>query len=208
MAQTFSLLPVFRPVLSKGASKAKIVWHLVAINFGYVYFCFVTYFSEIFLVNIFFSKLFFQNFSEIFCVKIFFSKLFFPNFSFQIFSSQFFFQLFSKIFFWGLYSRCLSVYGDKTDSMYLCYEKSRVAGATRDKYITYRTDTDRSAVYVSRLTATHCSYTRHNFLIHRGLKSQNLFVFPDFNQLASWRIRIILYFLFFFLFQSRLALML
>ena len=28
MPQTFSLLPVFRPVLSKGASKAKIVWHL------------------------------------------------------------------------------------------------------------------------------------------------------------------------------------
>ena len=32
--------------------------------------------------------------------------------------------------------------------MYLCYEKSRVAGATRDNYITYRTDTGRSAVYV------------------------------------------------------------
>ena len=28
MPQMFSLLPVFRPVLSKGASKAKIVWHL------------------------------------------------------------------------------------------------------------------------------------------------------------------------------------
>ena len=28
MSQTFSLLSVFRPVLSKGASKAKIVWHL------------------------------------------------------------------------------------------------------------------------------------------------------------------------------------
>ena len=28
MPQTFSLLPVFRPVLSKGASKAKIVGHL------------------------------------------------------------------------------------------------------------------------------------------------------------------------------------
>ena len=34
--------------------------------------------------------------------------------------------------------------------MYLCYEKLRVAGATRDKYITYRTDIGRSAVYVSR----------------------------------------------------------
>ena len=34
--------------------------------------------------------------------------------------------------------------------MYLCYEKSRVAGATRDKYVTYRTDIGRSAVYVSR----------------------------------------------------------
>ena len=36
--------------------------------------------------------------------------------------------------------------------------------------------------------------TRHNFLIYRGLKSRNLFIFPDFNQLASWRIRIIVYF--------------
>ena len=53
-----------------------------------------------------------------------------------------------------------------------------------------------------------CSLTRHSFIIHRGLKSRNLFVFPDFNQLASWRIRKIVYFLFFFLFRSRLALML
>ena len=84
--------------------------------------------------------------------------------------------------------------------MYLCYEKSKVAGATRDKYITYHTDTGRSAVYVSRPTATHCSHTRHNFLIHRGLNSRNLFVFPDFNELASWRIRIIVYiYIFFFL---------
>ena len=34
MPQTFSLLPVFRPVLSKGASKAKIVWHLSMLLFA------------------------------------------------------------------------------------------------------------------------------------------------------------------------------
>ena len=34
--------------------------------------------------------------------------------------------------------------------MYLCYQKSRVAGATPEKYIPYRTDIGRSAVYVSR----------------------------------------------------------
>ena len=44
----------------------------------------------------------------------------------------------------------------------------------------------------------HGSYTRHNFLIHRGLKSRNLFIFPDFNQPASWRIRIIVYIYIFF----------
>ena len=40
---------------------------------------------------------------------------------------------------------------------------SRVAGATRDKYVTYRTDTGRSAVYASRprlLYATQLSYTQ------------------------------------------------
>ena len=142
-------------------------------------------------MNIFlFCNLFLRNF---FCQN-FFSKFFLQIFFFQIYSSQFFFQNFFSnfvqiFFFWGLYSRCLPVYRDKTDSMYLCYEKSRVAGATRDKYITYRTDTGRWAVYGNRPTATHCSYMRRNSLIHRGLKSRNLFVFPDFNQLASWRIR-------------------
>ena len=104
MAQTFSLLPVFRPVLSKCASKAKIVWHLVAINFGYEIFCFVIYFSEIFIVKIFlqifffkifFSKLFFFNFFS----KFFFQKCFFSNFFLTIFFTKFFFQLLSKFSF-------------------------------------------------------------------------------------------------------------
>ena len=38
-----------------------------------------------------------------------------------------------------------SIVGEEVNSV-----ESRVAGATRDKYITYRTDTGRSAVYVSR----------------------------------------------------------
>ena len=89
MPQTFSLAPVFRPVLSKGARKANIVWHLLkfAIKFSDEYFCFGINFS--------------QNF-----FSTFFSELFFL-----------------KFFFCGLYSRCLPVYRDKTDSMYLCDEK-------------------------------------------------------------------------------------
>ena len=67
----------------------------IAINFDYKYFCFVIYFS-----------------------KIVYPKLF-PKFVFNIFFLKFLF----KIFFWGLYSWCLPVYRDKTNSMYLCYEK-------------------------------------------------------------------------------------
>ena len=118
MAHTFSLLPAFRPVLSKGASKAKIVWHLVAINFGYEYFCSVIYFPEIFFVkicfNIFFSKLFSQNFffkifspnffSQNFFSKLFFFKFFPQNFIFKIFSPNFFSQnFFSKFFFFKFF---------------------------------------------------------------------------------------------------------
>ena len=59
------------------------------------------FFSEIFFVKIFYSKFFLQ---------ILFANIFFPTFV-------------QNFFFWGLYSRCLPVYSDKTDSMYLCYEK-------------------------------------------------------------------------------------
>ena len=63
MPQTFSLLPVFRPVLSKQAENSVALIN-VAINFGYEYFSFVIYLS-----NIFFIKTFFQHF---------FFKIFFP----------------------------------------------------------------------------------------------------------------------------------
>ena len=88
MAQTFSLLPVFRPVLSKGASKAKIVWQLVSINFGYEYFCFVIYFSEIFFVIIFFQICFLKTFLQNFFSKFFF-KIFSPNFFSNFFQNFF-----------------------------------------------------------------------------------------------------------------------
>ena len=102
---------VFRPVLSKRASKAKIVWHLsMLLKFGDEYFCFGIYFSKIF-----FSTFFSQNFCSKFFFQNFFFKIFFPKFLLQIF-----FQIF---FFCGLYSRCLPVYREKTDSTYLCYEK-------------------------------------------------------------------------------------
>ena len=57
--QTFSSLPVFRPVLSKGASKISVAFINVAINFGYEYFCYVICFSNIFsqnFLNIFFFR--------------------------------------------------------------------------------------------------------------------------------------------------------
>ena len=47
---------------------------------------------------------------EYFSFVIHFSKIFCQNF-------------FPKFVFWGFYSRCSPVYRDKTDSMYLCYEK-------------------------------------------------------------------------------------
>ena len=84
----------------------------VAINFRYEYFCFVIYFSEIFLSKLFFkilSKIFSWNFFSIFFPKIFFSN-FFPTFC-------------QNFFFSGFYSRPLPVYREKTNSMYLCYEK-------------------------------------------------------------------------------------
>ena len=65
MPQPFSLLPVFRPVLSKQGENSVVLIN-VAINFGYEYFSFVIYFSTFFLSklfsNIFFSTFFFQNF--------------------------------------------------------------------------------------------------------------------------------------------------
>ena len=88
--QTFSLLPVFRPILSKQGENSVALIN-VAINFGYEYFSFVIYFFKIFFIKLF-SQTFFSNF-------------------------------FAKFVFWGLYSRYSPVYRDKTDSMYLCYEK-------------------------------------------------------------------------------------
>ena len=55
--------------------------------------------------------------------------------------------------------------------MYLCYEKSRVVGATRDKYITYRTDIGRSAVYVSR---THRTFLLKFLTLYDSENVQNL----------------------------------
>ena len=114
--------------------KNSVVLINVAIKFGDEYFCFGIYFSKTFFVKSIFVNFFFQNvftkiffpkcFYQNFCWQIFFSKFFFLNFFFRFFFLKFFFQhFFSKIFFWGLCSRCLPVYRDKTDSMYLCYEK-------------------------------------------------------------------------------------
>ena len=65
----------------------------VAINFGYEYFCFVIYFSEIFSVKTFF-KIFFPKFF----LKTFFSKFFSQNFCFKFFPHSFFPTFFSNFF--------------------------------------------------------------------------------------------------------------
>ena len=78
MPQTFSLLPVFRPVLSKGASKAKIVWQC-CYKFWLCKFFFVTYSSKIFcskfFVQNFFPKIFFQLFFKICFLRALLSML-------------------------------------------------------------------------------------------------------------------------------------
>ena len=86
---------------------------------------------NIFVLLFIFPKFFFQHFFFNFFNNIFFStfflQIFFLNFFFKFFP-QFFFKIFfptffQKFFFWGLHSRCLPVYRNKTDSMYLCHEK-------------------------------------------------------------------------------------
>ena len=81
MPQTFSLLPVIRPVLSKQGENSVALIN-VAINFGYEYFFFVIYFSKIF-----FSNFFSQNFCSKLFPKFFFQNLF-PIFFFSTFFSQ------------------------------------------------------------------------------------------------------------------------
>ena len=112
MPQTFSLLPVCRPVLSKGAKQVKNSEALInfAINLAYEYFCFVIYFSKSFVFKFylhfflnFISNIFFYFISNIFLnfiSKIFFKfyfQKFFSKFLFQIFFPNFFFKFFFKI---------------------------------------------------------------------------------------------------------------
>ena len=66
MPQTFSLLPVFRHVLSKGASKAKIATYQ---------YCYKFWLWIFFFCNLFVQNFFYQNFFP----KFFLSKLF-PKF--------------------------------------------------------------------------------------------------------------------------------
>ena len=93
MLQTFSLLPVFRPFLSKQGENSVALIN-VAINFGYEYFSFVIYFSKIFFIKTFFQNFLYQNFFP----KFFFQN-FFPKFYFNIFFSKFFFQKFFSNFY-------------------------------------------------------------------------------------------------------------
>ena len=65
---THVFITLFRPVLSKGASKAKIVWHLsmllsiLFMNIFLLQFIFPTFFLSKLFSKTFFSKFFYQNF--------------------------------------------------------------------------------------------------------------------------------------------------
>ena len=84
MPQTFSLLPVFRPVLSKGCWQGEnnVALINVAINFCHEYFSFVMYFSKIFFVKTFFPTFFLLKLFFKMCFLKFYFQNFFPT-SFQ-----------------------------------------------------------------------------------------------------------------------------
>ena len=105
MLQTFSLLPVFRPVLSKQGENSVALIN-VAIDFGYEYFSFVIYFSKIFFIKTFFQNFFFQNFFPTFFFSNFFPKIFFYNFFSTFFFKIFPQHFFSKNFFQLLFKIC------------------------------------------------------------------------------------------------------
>ena len=102
------ITPCLSPCFVEGCWQGKnsVALINVAINFGYEYFCFVIYFSEIFLVKTFFHnfpQFIFFNFLPKFFPEIFFqnffSKFFFPKFFFDIFFSNFFLTIFFPKFF-------------------------------------------------------------------------------------------------------------
>ena len=77
---TTDVFPVFRLVLSKGASKQKLVWHLsMLLKFWLWIFLFCNLFFQHFFVKTFFQNLFSNIFPKIFVSKFFFT------FFFQIF---------------------------------------------------------------------------------------------------------------------------
>ena len=78
------------------------------------------------------------------------------------------------------------------------YIKSRGSDSRQVHYLPYR----HWSVGGVR-NSPHGSYTRHNFLIHRGLEFRNFIFSPNFNEVAPQRYWIRVYF--FFLFRSRLA---
>ena len=97
----------------------------VAINFGYEYFCFVIYFSEIFFVKTFFQnfpKFIFQHFFSKFFPEIFFSKFFSQNFFFKIFSPNFFPKIFLKKFF----LRALPSFTETRRTLCICVMKNMI----------------------------------------------------------------------------------
>ena len=95
---TTDVFPVFRPVLSKGASKEKTVWHLWMYKCCYKFWLWIFLFCNLFIQNFFFN---------IFFPQFFFFTIFFQNFSFKICFSNFFSKnflptLFQNFFFEGL----------------------------------------------------------------------------------------------------------
>ena len=99
MPPTFSLLPVFRRVLSKqGENSAALI--NVAINFVYEYFSFVIHFSKLFFIKTFSQNFFPKFFSQTFFQNLFF-KIFFNIFFQKFFSQNYFPTSFQNLFFEG-----------------------------------------------------------------------------------------------------------
>ena len=103
--------------------------NFVAINFGYKYFCFVIYFSNIFLSKLF-SKIFFQHFFPKFFFNIFFQNFFLTFFSqnccFKIFFPNIFFELFKKIFFFEGLFLVASPFIETKQTLCICVMKNMI----------------------------------------------------------------------------------
>ena len=108
MPQTFSLFPVVRPVLSKKGENSVALLN-VAINFGYEYFSFVIYFSNIFFISTFFQN-FFPKIFFLLLFKIYFLRALLSMLSRLQRQNGLYISVLWKIWYTGQYSRPITAY--------------------------------------------------------------------------------------------------